>query len=104
MLTISCILFGNFILFNLFLGLISYTFDRTADEDAKTIADDQSKQAPKEAAKVDLEEKDLNDQMNRGDNQDKTQNNAAAEKTQIPHNLIGPIDVTSNHKGQGIRG
>ncbi len=34
---ISCILFGNMILINLFLGLISFTFDRVADEAKKNI-------------------------------------------------------------------
>lgn len=64
---ISCILFGNFILFNLFLGLISYTFDRTLEESTnKQPAELKKADNPKARLKTKDQEDDLNDKLNQG--------------------------------------
>lgn len=65
---ISCILFGNFILFNLFLGLISYTFDRTLEEDSKKNGQEIKKETlPDVKKKDDRLEKELNKQLAEGE-------------------------------------
>lgn len=93
LLMISCILFGNFILFNLFLGLISYTFDRAADDGKSPPADTMAdKDAAKAVGDDEQAEADLNKQI---DDASEAKDVAAAkyEESVIDQNSGVQLDV-----------
>lgn len=60
-------------MFNLFLGLISYTFDRTADDDLKASSQSIDEKAVKKPQNDDEAEADLNEQLEKAE--DPTKNN-----------------------------
>jgi hypothetical protein len=89
-LMISCILFGNFVLFNLFLGLISYTFDRTAEDETKAPAVTAPQSEAKKVSNDAEAEQDLNEQMEK----DNADSKVVAQKYE--DNSNGKIAKTEN--------